>query len=182
MRNKYSKEFEEKMQQLAKDMTLQELLEIAQKEYNITKKQLRLYLSKRQIRYKDYDKTKINKTPIGLDIGTEYVKPDGMTLIKVAHNKWTYKQRYIYEQYYNVKLSSDDYIIFLDQNRANFDISNLKKITRHECSILSNQKMFSHDKEVTETGILVAKLMIKVTKKIKQREGVSPPLLNKRKK
>ena len=165
MRNKYSLEFEKKMQQLAKDKTLNELLEIAQQEYDITKKQLRQYLSKRQIRYKDYDETKINKTPIGLDIGTEYVKDDGMTLIKISKGKWQYKQRYIYEQYYNVKLSSDDYIIFLDQNRNNFDINNLKRITRHECSILSNQKMFSHDKEVTETGILVAKLMIKAKNK-----------------
>jgi hypothetical protein len=126
MRNKYSKEFEEEMQRLAKDNTLEDLLLIAKKKYkyNINKDKLSQYLRKRQIIYKDYDKTKINKTPIGLDIGTEYVKDDGMTLIKISRNKWQYKQRYIYEKYYNVKLTSDDYIIILDHNRNNFDISN----------------------------------------------------------
>ena len=85
-----------------------------------------------------------------------------MTLIKISENKWMYKQRYLYEKYYNVKLTNDDYIIFLDQDRTNFDIKNLKRITRHESAILSNQKLFSNNPKVTETGVQVAKLMIKI--------------------
>ena len=162
-RNKYSKEFEEEMIKKAKNKKIVELLEIANKKYNynINRSQLRQYLSKRNIIYKDFNDNKVRSMGDKIPIGTEYVKSDGMTLIKVSKNKWQYKQRYIYEQYYNVKLKSDEYIIFLDQNRNNFDISNLMKISQHESSILSNQKIFSKNPKVTETGVQLAKLIIK---------------------
>lgn len=167
MRNKYSKEFEDDMFKLAVNNDFNSLLKIAKTKYkyNITKKQLRLYLSKRKIRYKNYNSNMIrnmNKIPIG----TEYTKPDGMILVKVSKDKWKYKQRLIYEQYYNVKLTSDDYIIFLDQNRTNFDINNLRKITRRESSIVANQGLFFKKAQLTETGIEVAKLIIKTKDKI----------------
>lgn len=163
MRNKYSESFDIEMRKLAPKKTLDELLTIAQNKYNysITKHQLRLYLSKRQIRYQNYKPSHVREMGNNIPIGTEYVKPDGMTLIKVAKNKWKYKQRYIYEQYYNVELQSDDYIIFLNQNRNDFRIENLKKIKRNESSVLSNQKMFSKNPEITKLGIETAKLMIK---------------------
>ena len=163
MRNKYSKEFEEDMKKLAPTTEFNEFLNLAKNiyGYSISKEQLKQYLYKRQIRYKDYNKNKAQEMGIKIPIGTEYVKPDGMTLVKIAKDKWQYKQRLIYEQYYNVKLNDDDYIIFLDHNRNNFDINNLKKITRRESSILSNQKMFSTNPKVTEAGIQVAKLIIK---------------------
>lgn len=166
MRNKYSKEFEEEMRRLAPANELERLLWVARSKYAyfITRTQLRQYLSKRQIRYKDYNKNKAQEMGVKIPIGTEYVKPDGMTLVKIAKDKWQYKQRLIYEQYYNVKLNDDDYIIFLDHNRNNFDINNLKKVTRRESSILSNQEMFSTNPKVTETGIQVAKLIIKTKK------------------
>lgn len=167
MRNKYSKKFEEDMKKLAPTKRLEELLHIAIKKYSysITKDQLRQYLYKREIRYKDYNKNKVSDMGTKVPIGTEYIKPDGMTLVKVNKNKWKYKQRLIYEQYYNTELSENDYIIFLDQNRNNFDINNLKKITKRESSILANQKIFSTDPLVTETGIQVAKLIINIKQK-----------------
>ena len=169
MRNKYSKEFETTMYNLAKDNTLEDLLIIARHKYHysITKDQLRQYLSKRQIKYKDFYYSKVREMGTDKPLFSERTKDDGMTQIKVAPNKWEYKQRYIYSQYYNEELTDNDYIIFLDQNRKNFNINNLKKITRHESSILSNQQMFSKNKDVTETGVLVAKLMIKLKEKEK---------------
>lgn len=165
MRNKYTNEFENKMKLLAPTHTLSDLLEIAQKDYIITKSQLQKYLSKRNIKYKDYNANKVRNVDERVLIGTERIKPDGMIQVKVSKNKWVYKQRMIYENYYNVKLTSDDYIIFLDQDRTNFDITNLKRISRRESSILANQKMFSKDKNLTELGILTAKLMIKSKEK-----------------
>ena len=89
-----------------------------------------------------------------------------MILVKVAQpNIWKYKQRLIYEQYYNIELTENDYIIFLNQNRTDFRIENLKRITRRESSILSNQKIFSTNENLTELGILTAKLMIKIKEK-----------------
>lgn len=163
IRNKYSKEFEEEMRRLAPTTKFNELLNLSKNiyGYSVSKEQLKQYLYKRQIIYKDYNKNMVRDMGNKIPIGTEYTKNDGMILVKVAPNKWQYKQRLIYEQYYNVELSDNDYIIFLDHNRNNFDISNLKKITRRESSILSNQKMFSTNSKITETGIQVAKLIIK---------------------
>lgn len=168
-RNKYTTKFEKEIRDKANDKTLEELLNIAKKKYkyDITKNQLRQYLYKKKIRYKDYNENKKQDMGNKIPIGTEYVKPDGMTLIKIAKNKWMYKQRYIYEQYYNEKLTSDDYIIFLDQNRNNFDISNLKKITKRESAIMGNQKIFSNISKITELGILTAKTIIKTKERKK---------------
>jgi len=168
MRIKYSQEFENDMYKLASTMTLNELLCFAKNKYkykDITKRKLQLYLSKRKIRYKDYKQSMVRQMGLDYAIGSEYVKDDGMTLVKVAKDKWEYKQRLIYSQYHNVKLTNDDYIIFLDQDRTNFDINNLKKVTKHESSILANQHLFSKNPLITETGIQIAKLMIKTKDK-----------------
>lgn len=169
MRNKYSKEFEEEMRKLAPTNELTRLWWVARQKYAyfITKEQLRQYLSKRQIRYKDYNSNKAREMGKDYQIGYEYTKPDGMVLVKVANNRYEYKQRYIYSKYHNVKLTENDYIIFLDQDKTNFNIDNLKRISRYESSILANQKIFSKNPKVTETGIQVAKLMIKT----KEKEG-----------
>lgn len=164
MRNLYTKEFEREFKILAPYFTLDELLVYAREFYDINISQLRQFFYKRNIKYKDYNINKVRDMGDKIPIGQERKKPDGMVQVKVAKNKWEYKQRLIYEQYYNVKLTSDDFIIFLDQNRNNFDIKNLKRITRHESAILSNQKMFSKNPEVTNLGVDVAKLMIETKK------------------
>ena len=172
MKNKYSKKFEEEMIALAPTNELERLFWVARCKYNypITKTQLRQYLYKRNIIYKDYNVNKKRNMGDKLHIGSERVKPDGMVQVKVSKNKWMYKQRYIYSKYYNIELTSDDYIIFLDQDRTNFNIDNLKKISRHESSILSNQKIFSNNPEATKTGIQIAKLMIKLKQRSNKNE------------
>ena len=172
MRNKYSKEFEDTMRELAPDTNLDRLLWYAYSQfgYEISKSQLRQYLSKRKIRYKDYNKNKARKMGLNKSIGSERIKDDGMIQVKITKDKWEYKQRLIYKRYHNVKLTSDDYIIFLDQDRTNFSIDNLMKVTRRESSILANQKLFSKKPIVTETGIQAAKLMIKLKDKRKEND------------
>ena len=167
MRNKYSKEFEEYAKQKSKKLTKEQLRFELQKKFNliITKSNLEKYLYKHKIKCKDYKNNmvrNINKKPIGY----EYTKEDGMVLVKIGKpSVWEYKQRYIYKKYHNCELTEDDYIIFLNQDRTDFSIENLKKVTRRESSILSNQKMFSKNKTITELGILTAKLMIKAKEK-----------------
>ena len=164
MRNKYTKDFENEMILLAPTHTLNDLLDIAKNkyQYQININQLRQYLSKRSITYNGYNLGKVRNMGDRIPIGTERTKPDGMVQVKVAPNKWEYKQRLIYSKYYDVNLTDNDYIVFLDQDRTNFDISNLKKISRHESAIVANQKMFSNNPDITNTGIGVAKLMIKL--------------------
>ena len=100
---------------------------------------------------------------MGLDkpIGSEYTKPDGMVMVKVTKDKWVYKQRLIYEQYYGVHLPEDVYVIFLDQNRNNFDIANLKAVSRREASYMSNHNLSSKKPNVTLLGLDVARCIIK---------------------
>ncbi len=167
MRNKYSKEFEEEMYKKASKKTIKQLLEIANKKYNypITKNSLMDYLSKREIRYKGYNPNKAKAMGNIIPIGTERRKNDGMVLVKVTPNKWKYKQRLIYEQHYGVTLKDDEYVIFLDHNRNNFDISNLKLISRKDSSTMSNQGLFSNNPIATETGYKVVQLMNKIRSK-----------------
>lgn len=172
MRNKYSKEFEDEMKQLAPKNEFEKLYWIARQKYAyfITRGQLKQYLSKRKIRYKDYNKNKVRKMGLNKPIGSERIKPDGMIQVKITKDKWEYKQRLIYEKYHNIKLTSDDYIIFLDQDRTNFDVSNLIKVTRQESSVLANQKLFSKDSNLTKVGIDIAKLIIKLKEKRKEND------------
>lgn len=164
MRNKYSRHFETRMVELAPTYTLDELLKVATRNYHykITKTQLRQYLYKRNIIYKDYNINKKRDMGSKLPIFSERVKTDGMTQIKISKNKWEYKQRYLYEKYHNVELKTDEYVIFLDQNKTNFDINNLKVISRQESALMSNQGLFSKNAKVTELGIANAKLINKI--------------------
>ena len=99
---------------------------------------------------------KINCSPLGIERIHQ-----GLIQVKVSKYKWEYKQRLIYEKYHNVKLTNNDYIIFLDQNRNNLDINNLKRITAKESSFMINKDLFSKIPEVTELGINVTKLKYK---------------------
>ncbi len=167
MRNKYSKKFEEEMYKKAPNKTLEKLLDIAinKYKYKISKEMLREYLSKREIRYKGYNPNKAKTMGNKIPIGTEYVKPDGMVLVKVKPNKWEYKQRYIYEQYYNVELPKEIMVIFLDGDRTNFDINNLMAVSTPEYNCIKNKDLLSNNSMVTKTAILGARLYYKIKEK-----------------
>ena len=109
-----------------------------------------------------------------------YISPIGAERPKKAHNKykyntteikvafpniWKYKHRYLYEQYHNVKLNDDDYIIFLDQDRTNFSKDNLFRVNQKELGFLYGRGMFSKNPKATELGVDVAKTIIKTIKK-----------------
>lgn len=171
MRRKYNKDLIEWLNHNASKYMIDELVPIVNKKYKetYTRVQLQKLLVRNKIQYKYKDKNKSHNMS-RLHIGTEYTKSDGMVLVKVGRNEWKYKQRLIYEEYYNVKLKEDEYVIFLDQDRTNFNINNLKVITRRESSILANQHIFSKIPEATKTGIQVAKLMIKMKELKKEGE------------
>ena len=165
-RRKFNLEMHKWLEKHAEEYTAKELLSIVNEKFkeSMDDKQLRIYLFHHNIKYKFEDKKKSHPNK-PLPIGSERVKADGMVQVKVGSHKWEYKQRLIYQKHYGVKLRDDEYIIFLDQNRNNFDISNLKKITRKESAYISNLKAFSTDKVVTETGILLAQTIIKTKEK-----------------
>jgi len=169
MRRTFNKEMFNYLKKNGYKHTLKEWQTIINKYFNedFTLKDTQMYFCRHNIPFKYEMYKKSNNNVFKRPIGAERIRKDGMIQVKVSNNKWDFKQRVIYEQYYNVKLTSDDYIIFLDQDRTNFDINNLKKVSRRESSILSNQKIFSKNPKVTELGINVAKLIIKTKEKEK---------------
>ena len=164
MRNSYTKDFEDTIKTLAGTHTLQQLVDIAINNYNydVSKDALRQYLSKRKIRYKDYMYNKVRTMGDNIPIGTERTKPDGMVQIKIAPNKWEYKSRYLYEKHYNVKLTTRDFIIFLDGDRTNFNIDNLYKVDCRTASYIANLRLPVTTAELTKSAIIYAQSMIQL--------------------
>lgn len=167
--NTYSKEFDNYVREKAKVMKKEELYNHIIKKYNlnISKDSFQHYLLRRNIRCIDYDKTKATKMP-KYQIGYERIRSN-MTEIKIAQpNVWESKQRYLYKKYHNCDLTSDDYIIFLNQDRNDYSKDNLIKISRKESAMISGvRKLVSKDKELTKLGILIARLMLKAKEKQK---------------
>ena len=145
----------------ARDKTIKELLPIVNKEFELDYKEndLRRYCFRNRIPYKYEDESKI-RVISKIPVGTERYRDDGMVLVKTK-DKWEYKQRIIYEQYHNVKLTDNDYIIFLNHDRTDYRIENLMRINRKESSYLASTKTFSKNPKATELGVIIAKLLIK---------------------
>lgn len=173
MRRKFNPELKEYLQLFAKDYTVDGILPKVNKIFNenYTRVELQKYLWRNKIPYKYKNDKMVRNMSKDYPIGTEYTKPDGMVMIKVAPNKWEYKQRYIYEQYHKVKLKSTDYVIFLDGNKNNFDIDNLERVNYKEAGYIGafkvNNDLIIDDKEITKALLLMAKTDIK-TKEIRK--------------
>lgn len=100
-------------------------------------------------------------------VGSERTTVDGYREIKVADpNKWELKHRYIYEQHYG-KISKEDIVIFLDNDKTNLDINNLKCISRKEHLYMNENKFRFEDRDITYTAVNIAKLAIKTREKEK---------------
>lgn len=98
-----------------------------------------------------------NVPPNHRPVGSERISKDGYIEVKVAEpNKWRLKQRVVYEEAKG-EIPEGCPIIFLDGNKRNFDIDNLKCITRSELLYL-NCNGLNNSNEITETGILMARL------------------------
>lgn len=94
-------------------------------------------------------------------VGSERINVDGYVEIKVAEpNKWKNKGRVIYESVYG-EIPKGHALIYLDGNKQNLDISNLKLIDRAEELIMNRRKLRYKNKELTETGLLIAKVIHK---------------------
>lgn len=90
-------------------------------------------------------------------VGSERISKDGYVEVKVEEpNKWKLKQRIVYEELKG-RIPEGSTIIFLDGNKLNFDINNLKCVSRLELLYL-NRNGLNNSNEVTETGILMARL------------------------
>ena len=92
-------------------------------------------------------------------VGSERTTVDGYIEVKVAEpNKWKTKAVVIYEEEYG-KIPKGHKVIYLDGIRQNLDISNLKVISSAEELIMNSNNLRYDNKELTESGCIVAKII-----------------------
>lgn len=163
----YNNEMYEFLLKNASSHTIKELVKLIKEKFDIDieKKKLAQYCIKMKIQYK-YEKPNKSHSNTPTKIGTLVLKTDGGYIkVKTDKHKWEYLQRKVYEDYYKVKLPEDVYVVFLDQNKRNFDIKNLKAITRRSSAIMSKDGLFSIEPRLTKLGHLNSKLKIKTKEK-----------------
>ena len=98
-------------------------------------------------------------------VGTIAMNGDGYYVIKLRdepgltqREKWMAYHRYLYEQHYGVKLGKEDIIIFLDGDRTNCDIKNLKRISKRENQYINSKGLRFKDPELTKVGVGIARV------------------------
>lgn len=96
-------------------------------------------------------------------VGSERILRDGYVEVKVAEPRtWKLKHVVVWEKY-NGKVDKGECVIFLDGNRQNCDINNLRKISRRQNAGMSRNRLWQKDKELNNTALNIVDLMIAVT-------------------
>lgn len=96
-----------------------------------------------------------------LPVGSEWINDKGYTYIKKGEpNDWQLKHRYIYEQHYG-KIPKNHCVIFLNCDKNDFNINNLKLVKVREKLVMKNNHLFTYNKKATITGLKVAQLINK---------------------
>lgn len=107
------------------------------------------------------------------EIGSERITKDGYIMIKVRdgclNKNWELKHRWLYEKKYG-KIPEGYNLIFLDGNKQNLDLENLKLVSKSQDLIMNNHNLFSTDPAITDTGTLIAKVIDKTNKVKKNKE------------
>ena len=113
-------------------------------------------------------------------MGFERVNVDGYIEVKVRERPdaehrscFDLKQRLVYERAHNVKLTSDDIIVFLDGDKLNCDPSNLARLSHSEHAKMTTYKLTYSDRETFETALNIIRLNDRV-RSITGRERVCP--------
>ena len=126
-------------------------------------------LTKRQIQVaRSYYKIKCEVRPNKRPILHEIEDKDGYIWIKVQEYKgkgksnktYIHKHQYIYEQKYG-KIPKGYCVVFLDQDKRNFDINNLALVKRNILLQAANSGMLTKDKDLTKTGLIITELINK---------------------
>lgn len=107
-------------------------------------------------------------------VGYERINRDGYVEVKIkmrpsrpdCNDNFVPKHRLIWEKAYG-PIPSDCVVIFKDGNRRNFDLSNLALVTKAERLEMTRRGLFSTDADLTQTGIMVARVRTTVYKKKK---------------
>lgn len=121
---------------------------------------LKYVKSRRQWPKRTYDKIHdLIAEDLSNERNTQLLEVDPKNLKKVTYHPDSFTSTC------SVQLVNDQLVIFLDGNKENFDPDNLAVVTRKELMILNHEKMLTADKDLSKTGVLVAKLKMKIKEK-----------------
>lgn len=91
----------------------------------------------------------------------ERVDRDGYVLIK-TEDGYIPKARYVYEKHHGIKLNNKQIVIFLDNDKQNFDIDNLRAVTWKENGLMSGNKYHALPPELKEVAVNIVKVEGKI--------------------
>lgn len=98
-----------------------------------------------------------------LPVGTERVNGEGYTDIKIAEpKKWKTKHSILWEEV-NGPVPKGHKLIFKDGDRSHVALENIALVSDSEMAILNKNALIKSDPDLTDTGILVARLISKVS-------------------
>ena len=105
------------------------------------------------------------------EVGSERINVDGYTEVKVREPKtWRLKQRVVYEELHQVKLTSNDVIVFLDGNKQNFEVDNLFRLTRGELARYCQDHLYSDNQDISRAAAQIAQIKQKTGELKHERE------------
>lgn len=92
-------------------------------------------------------------------VGSERINVDGYIEVKIKDpSTWKLKHIVVYEEQYG-EIPKGHVVIFLNGNKLDTDISNLKMIKRSELLIMNRDGLISNNPEVTEVALNLARLI-----------------------
>jgi len=100
-----------------------------------------------------------------MPVGSERINTDGYKDIKIADpNKWRAKHILLWEQH-NGPMPKGYKLIFLDGNKLNISLDNIELVSNAEMLNLNRLNLIKNDSELTKTGILLTKVILKTNKR-----------------
>lgn len=109
---------------------------------------------------------KSSKKPVTIKAVGETIKSGDRQYIKInddiqrGKNNYQLKQRYLYEQYNCCKLQDNEYIIFLDGDKTNYEKDNLVKLNKIELGYFNMLKL--ENKELRKCAVLYSQIQAKL--------------------
>lgn len=106
-------------------------------------------------------------------IGDERLDRDGYLYVKVSEGlrpsrrNWKMKHRLIYETH-NGEIPEGYVVIFLDQNKNNYDIDNLYACSRKVFSYMGRKSLWTNDPEINKANLLISELYCSIEDKTKK--------------
>lgn len=97
-------------------------------------------------------------------VGSERINKDGYIEVKVSDpNKWETKNKIVYKKYFG-DIPKGYKVIYADGNKFNNEPDNLILVSSSELLIANRNHLIYNNKDLTESGILISKVIDKTNK------------------